>query len=241
MTTQHPDRPDATAAPSDGTAAPADAPGAAPAVPADAQEPATAGAAGGTDAPAPLTRAEARDNARRARRAHQEPTFSGAAGTVLVAGIAVAVVFGILLGVLRPGQSVDVLPGGAAAVRKEDMAAGFTGLIIAATLSGIAGLGLGAWSWARHRRWRGAGMLVVAGLVAAVTSLGIITVGDVIGLLRQGDASTAAAGDVVTLIPPIPQLVPALIAAFLALLAYWSGVLLAGDGGEEAVETGVDG
>lgn len=176
--------------------------------------------------PPPATREEARGNLRRARRMHQEPTFSGAVGTLVMAGVVVAVVAGIALGVARPGQSVQVVEGGGAIIPPEQLDSGFVGLLIATALSAVAGGGLGIAAWSRHVRWRGVGMLVCAGIVAAVTSLGIGTVGDVVGLIRQGDIAAASPGDVVTLIPPIPQLVPALLAAFLAMTAYWCGLLV---------------
>lgn len=167
----------------------------------------------------------------RPTRPHQEPTLSGALGQVLVAGVVAAVVGGIIFGLARPGQAAQMVGDGAYTITG-DVEAGFKGFLIATVLSAVAGLALGALAWARHARCRGVVLLTGTGAIAAVTALGIVTVGDIIGMTRQGDAATAAAGDVVTLIPPVDALVPALLAALLAMLVHWAGVFIAGIPGD---------
>ncbi len=135
-----------------------------------------------------------------------------------LASLMVSIVAGVLWGVVRPGYEVTILEGSQIAVPRDAIGANFDALLWFVGISALAGFVLAIAMLRTHRRslslefWLGA--------CALVASLLMTLIGAGIAMLRTSGTF---------LVAPFNTQPALLVLPFIALLAYWIGLITSSD------------
>ena len=153
------------------------------------------------------------------------PFVALCAGIVLAA-IALGAVFGVLWGVLRPGQSVQFIAPDQFGVVADSVEAPFIALAWFSCLTAVLGAVIAFIAYLRGRAYRSVVMQLWVAFSALIGSMVVFLLGQIVAGSRQPDFGSLEDGAMLTVIPAFDSYIALAVAPLIAMIVYWFGLFI---------------